>query len=83
MRAYHLSFAQQTVAVLFKAFFVLVKTLFILLALSGGALVAGQSSVAPVSLRLLTAYGMEYAAATFKPYRHFFPEPYLIELENK
>lgn len=83
MRAYHLSFAQQTVAVLFKAFFVLVKTLFILLALSVGALVAGQSSVAPVSLRLLTTYGMEYAAATFKPYRHFFPEPYLIDLENK
>lgn len=77
------SFAQQSLAVLFKAFFMLAKTLFVLLALSVSALVAGQSSVAPVSLRLLTAYGMEYAVATFKPYRHFFPEPYLIDLENK
>ena len=77
------SFAEQSVVVLFKAFFMLVKTLFILLALSVGALVAGQSAVAPVSLRLLTSYGMEYAVATLKPYRHWFPEPYLIDLENK
>lgn len=77
------SFAQQSAAVLFKAFFMLVKTLFVLLALTVGALVAGQSSVAPVSVRLLSAYGMEYAVATFKPYRHLFPEPYLIDLENK
>ncbi len=77
------SFAEQSAAVLFKAFFMLVKTLFILLALSVGALVAGQSAVAPVSLRLLTSYGMEYAVATLKPYRHLFPEPYLIDLENK
>ena len=47
-----------------------------------GALVAGQSSSAPVSMRLLTSYGMEYAVATFKPYRHLFPEPYLIKLET-
>ncbi len=77
------TFAEQSAAFLFKGFFMLVKTVFILLALSVGALVAGQSSVAPVSLRLLTAYGMEYAVATFKPYRHLFPEPYLIDLENK
>ena len=77
------SFAEQSAVVLFKAFFMLVKTLFILLALSVGALVAGQSAVAPVSLRLLTSYGMEYAVATLKPYRHWFPEPYLIDLENK
>ncbi|OUO57636.1 hypothetical protein [Candidatus Avelusimicrobium gallicola] len=77
------SFAQQSAAVLFKAFFMLIKTLFVLLALTVGALVAGQSSVAPVSVRLLSAYGMEYAVATFKPYRHLFPEPYLIDLENK
>lgn len=83
MRETRLSFAQQSVTMLFKAFFMMIKTLFILLALSVGALVAGQSSVAPVSLRLLTAYGMEYAVTTFKPYRHLFPEPYLIDLENK
>ena len=75
--------AEQSAALVFKAFFMLVKTLLILLALGVGALVAGQSSVAPVSLRLLTSYGMEYAVATFKPYRHLFPEPYLIDLENK
>ena len=77
------TFAEQSAVFLFKGFVMLVKTAFILLALSEGALVAGQSSVAPVSLRLLTAYGMEYAVATFKPYRHLFPEPYLIDLENK
>ena len=77
------SFAEQSAAVLFKAFFTLMKTLFILLVLTVGALVAGQSAVAPVSLRLLTSYGMEYAVTTFKPYRHLFPEPYLIDLENK
>ncbi len=78
-----LTWAEQSASLLFKAFFMLLKTLFILLALSVGALVAGQSAVAPVSLRLLTAYGMEYAVATFKPYRHLFPEPYLIDLETK
>ena len=77
------SFAEQSAAVLFKAFFTLMKTLFILLVLTVGALVAGQSAVAPVSLRLLTSYGMEYAVATLKPYRHLFPEPYLIDLENQ
>ncbi len=77
------TFAEQSAFVLFKAFFVSVKIVFVLLMLTVGALVAGQSSVAPVSARLLTSYGMEYAVATFKPYRHLFPEPYLINLENK
>ncbi len=83
MTAKRRSFAEQSAAVLFKAFFMSVKTLFVLLALTVGALVAGQSSVAPVSARLLTSYAVEYAVATFKPYRHWFPEPYLIDLENK
>jgi hypothetical protein len=38
-----------------------------------------QSSVSPVSVRLLTSYGMEYAVSVFKPCRHWFPEPYFIE----
>lgn len=77
------TFAQQSAAFVFKSFFTLVKTAFILLALVVGALVAGQSSSAPVSVRLLTSYGMEYAVSTFKPYRHLFPEPYLIKLETE
>lgn len=83
MRKIPNTFARQSAAFAFKAFFTLVKTLFVLLVLVVGALVAGQSASAPVSMRLLTSYGMEYAAATFKPYRHLFPEPYLINLETE
>lgn len=82
-RVSHPSLVEQSAVWLLKAFFMSVKTLFVLAALTVGALVAGQSSVAPVSVHLLTSYGMEYAVATFKPYRHWFPEPYLIELETK
>ena len=77
------SFARQSAGLLSRAFFALVKIWFVLLVLVVGALVAGQSSVSPVSTRLLSAYAMEYAVTTFKPYRHFFPEPYLIDLETK
>ena len=77
------SFAEQSAKVVFRAFFMFTKTLFVLLALGVGALVAGLSSVAPVSARLLTSYAMEYAVSTFKPYRSYFPEPYLIDLETK
>lgn len=83
MRKLPYTFAQQSAAFAFKAFFTMVKTLFILLVLTVGALLAGQSSSAPVSMRLLTSYGMEYAVSTFKPYRHLFPEPYLINLETE
>lgn len=75
-------FAKQSIRFVGLVFFSLVKMLFVLVILTGGALIAGQSSVSPVSVRLLTSYGMEYAIATFKPYRHFFPRPYLINLEK-
>lgn len=75
-------FAKQSISFVLRTFFAFVKVLFVLLVLMGGALLAGQSSVAPVSVRLLTSYGMEYAISTFKPYRHFFPRPYLIDLEK-
>lgn len=65
-----------------KAFFAVIKLAVVLFMLTVGVLVAGQSSVAPVSVRLLTAYGMEYAVSTFKPYRHLFPEPYLIDIQT-
>lgn len=83
MKATPQPFATISVSFLFRAFFALTKLAFVLLFLVVGALVAGQSSVAPVSARLLTSYGMEYAVKTLKPYRHYFPEPFLINLEKQ
>ena len=77
------TFAEQSAAVVIRTFFALIKAVFVALILIVGVLIAGQSRVAPVSVNLLTAYAMEYAVATFKPYRGYFPEPYLIQLENK
>ena len=68
--------AQQAISFVLRAFFSVVKLTVIFFVLITGVLVAGQSSVAPVSMRLLTSYVMEYAVATLKPYRHLFPEPY-------
>lgn len=76
------SLAKQSLAFLLRTFFSLVKLAVVLFLLTAGVLIAGQSSVAPVSVRLLTSYGMEYAVATLKPYRHLFPEPYLINIET-
>ncbi len=77
------TFAEQSAAVALRTFFAVVKAVFVALVLIVGVLIAGQSRVAPVSVNLLTAYAMEYAVVTFKPYRGYFPEPYLIQLEQK
>lgn len=77
------TFAEQSAVVVLRTFFAVVKAVFVALVLIVGVLIAGQSRVAPVSVNLLTAYAMEYAVATFKPYRGYFPEPYLIQLEKK
>ncbi len=74
--------AAQAFAFLSQVFFSVIKVAVIVLALAVGVLLAGQSSVAPVSVRLLTSYAMEYAVAKFKPYRHLFPEPYLVNIET-
>ena len=74
--------AKQAFSFLAQVFFTLVKITVVLFALTAGVLVAGQSAVAPVSVRLLTSYGMEYAVSKFKPYRPLFPEPYLINIET-
>lgn len=66
-----------------KGLFICVKTAVILCVLVGGALIMGQSSVAPVSVRLLTTYALEYATDTFKPVRRFFPQPYVMEIYKK
>ncbi len=74
--------ATQAYAFVSQIFFTLLKTGVVLIVLTVGVLVIGQSSVAPVSMRLLISYGMEYAVTTFKPYRVYFPEPYLINIET-
>jgi len=77
------SFVNPTLHFAVQAFFSCIKTLVVVIVLVAGTLIASQSAAAPVSVRLLTAKGMEYAVATFKPYRHYFPEPYLIDIETK
>ena len=74
--------AQQSAAVALRMFFAFIKAALVALVLIAGVLVAGQSRVAPVSVHLLTAYAMEYAVNTFKPYRGYFPEPYLIHIQQ-
>ena len=80
---YRQTFAEQSASFAVQTFFAFVKAVFIGLILIVAILAAGQSQVAPVSMRLLTTYAMEYAVASFKPYRGYFPEPYLIEFDNK
>lgn len=75
-------FAEQSAGVAVRMFFTFVKAAFVTLALIVAVLVAGQSRVAPVSVNLLSTYAMEYAVSTFKPYRGYFPQPYLIHIEN-
>ena len=77
------SFAESSARFLLRLFFGAVKSFLIVFLFVVCVLVASQSAVAPVSLQLLSSRGMEYAAATFKPYRHYFPEPFFIELETK
>ena len=74
--------ASSSLAVVLKVFFACIKMMVILLVLVVGALVASQSSVAPVSVRLLTSYAMEYAVSTFKPVRPYFPAPQVVEIET-
>ena len=74
--------ARTSVLFLLRVFFSLVKMAVVCVMLAAGVLIAGQSSVAPVSVRLLTSYGMEYATSALKPCRHLFPKPYAINLET-
>ena len=66
-----------------KGFFFTVKTATVCLLLLAAVLVISQSAVAPVSSRLLGLYAVEYATKTVKPYRHFFPKPYMVNLEEE
>lgn len=77
------TFAEQSAKVVFNMFFALTKAAFVTLLLIVAVLIAGQSRMAPISVRLLTVYGMEYAVTYFKPYRGYFPQPYAVNLTKK
>lgn len=68
---------------LLKATLLGVKIGAVVVFLLGFVLICSQSAVAPVSGRLLGIYAVEYTMKTVKPYRHFFPKPYLINLEEE
>lgn len=76
------TFAEQSASIAIGMFFSFVKAVFVALVLVVVVLMVGQSHVAPVSANLLTTYAMEYAVNNFKPYRGYFPEPYLIHIEK-
>ena len=80
---YRPTFAEQSATLALRTFFAFIKAVFIGLVLIVAVLAAGQSRVAPVSVRLLTTYAMEYAVKSFKPYRGYFPEPYVVEFDTK
>lgn len=80
---YRPTLAQQSARIAFGMFFTGLKALFVVWVLLVSVLVIGQSTVAPVSMRLLTTYAVEYATACLKPYRGYFPQPYLVELNKK
>ena len=73
-----LSFDENEPLFLWKLFFGFLKVILVVFVLVSGTLILAQSTVAPVSVRLLCAYGMEYAVGKLKPLRPFFPEPYTI-----
>ena len=59
-------------------FFFTIKMILIVLCLFAAILIVSQSAVAPVSTRLLSTYAVEYALYKVKPYRVYFPQPYMI-----
>ena len=77
------TFAEQSITFVSQALFAMAKTLFVVALLLVGGLLAAQSSVAPVSWRLLSSYGTEYITKTIMPYRHWFPAPQTIEPVKK
>lgn len=68
---------------LFSGFIFAIKSALIILCVLVIVLVVSQSSVAPVSTRLLSTYALEYTTQTIKPYRHYFPKPYMVNLEEE
>lgn len=73
---------QKVFSLILRKVFFLIKALTVGLAVLIAVLILSQSAVAPVSVRLLSTYALEYATKTIKPYRHFFPQPYMVNLEE-
>lgn len=65
-----------------NGFFFIIKIITVGFFVLVATLILSQSAVAPVSSRLLSTYAVEYATKTIKPYRHFFPQPYMVNLEE-
>ncbi len=65
-----------------NGFFFIIKIITVGFFVLVATLILSQSAVAPVSSRLLSTYALEYATKTIKPYRHFFPQPYMVNLEE-
>ena len=53
----------------FNLFFFTIKLLIVVLVLFAAVLIVSQSSVSPVSTRLLSMYALEYAEYKIKPVR--------------
>ncbi len=66
-----------------NGFIFIIKSLIVILCLFAGILMVSQSSVSPVSTRLLTRYALEYADHKIKPYRIYFPRPYIVNLTEE
>ena len=64
-------------------FFFTIKMVLVVLCLFVAILIVSQSAVAPVSTRLLSTYAVEYALHKVKPYRVYFPQPYMVTSEKK
>lgn len=73
------SIAERSARILIKTFFVFIKIITVLLFVVIVVLIASQTSVAPVSTRLLGSYGLEQAGKIIKPYRQYFPRPNSME----
>ena len=67
----------------FNIFFFTIKSLILIFVLFTAVLIISQSSVSPISTRLLSTYAMEYAEHKIKPYRVYFPQPYKINLTEE
>ena len=65
-----------------NGFFFIIKIITVGFFVLVATLILSQSAVAPVSSHLLSTYALEYATKTIKPYRHFFPQPYMVNLEE-
>ena len=65
----------------FTAFFFIVKLITVGLLFLIIVLGVSQSAVAPVSTQLVGSYVLQYTIKAVKPYKIFFPKPYMVNLD--